>query len=276
MKESDLNLLIKILSKINLNSETAYDELYDLFTHGFNMPIIFVPLKKGSICYRSRNNNTEDYFESFSDLSYPEKYILKYSRANKPGQQIFCCSDSYGTTLTELLPYWSKDLKIGDTFSITISQWIFLKEIYVACIPDFENVRLMTLLEKKIDFKNDITLMKYWEFINSFFRAQGLYQPNIYKFSSAFCNALFNNSQVMGEDINGIIYTSVQDLTVKGWNLAISPKFVDENLKLKNVSKFILQKGVGNNGKPSNNNFSNPEPVFAKHLDFKSGKIIWF
>lgn len=58
--------------------------------------------------------------------------------------------------------------------------------------------------------------------------------------------------------------------------MAISPKFADENLKLKNVSKFILQKGVSNNGKPSYNNFSNPELVFAKQLDFKSGKIIWF
>jgi uncharacterized protein YjbI with pentapeptide repeats len=150
-----------------------------------------------------------------------------------------------------------------------------MKEIYFACIPDFENVRLMTLLGEKIDFKNDMILMKYWEFINSFFRTQGLNQSNIYKIASAFCNALLTNSQFMGEDINGIMYASIQDLTVQGWNLAIYPKFADDNLKLKNVSKFILQKGVSNNGKPSYNNFSNPEPHFAKQLDFKSGKIIW-
>lgn len=217
MKESDLNSLIKNISKIDLDSETAYDELYDLFTQGFNMPIIFVPLKKGSICYRSRNNHNEEYFESFSDLSYPDKkFIPNYSRANKPGQQVFYCSDSFETTLAELLPYWSKDLKIGDTFAITVGQWIFMKKIYVACIPDFENVRLMTVLESKIDFKNDTALMKYWEFINSFLRAQGLNQSNIYKFTSAFCNSVLTNSQVMGEDINGIMYTSIQDLTVQG------------------------------------------------------------
>ena len=51
------------------------------------------------------------------------------------------------------------------------------------------------------------------------------------------------------------MYTSIQDLTVQGWNLAILPKFADDNLKLKNVSKFIFQIRVGNNGKPSYNNF---------------------
>ena len=102
------------------------------------MPIIFVPLKKGSICYRCRNNHNVEYFESFSDVSYPDKkFILEYSRANKPRQQVFYCSDSFETTLAELLPYWSKDLKIGDTFAITISQWVFMNEVYVACIPDF-------------------------------------------------------------------------------------------------------------------------------------------
>ena len=276
MKESELILLINKVSKIDLESETAYDELFNLFTQGFNMPIVFVPLKKESICYRSRNNINEKDYENFSDLSYPDKkFILKYSRANKPGQQVFYCSDSFGTTLTELLPYWSKNLKTGDTFVVTISQWIFMSGIYVACIPDFNNVRLMTLLERKIDFKNDTTLLKYWEFINSFFRAQGLNQPNIYKFTSAFCNALLRNSEVMGEDINGIMYTSIQDLTVQGWNLAISPKFADVNLKLKSVSKFLLRKSGITNGNPTYDNFLNPEPVFAKQLDFTSGKIIW-
>jgi hypothetical protein len=110
MKESDLNSLINIISKIDLESETAYDELYDLFTQGFNMPIIIVPLKKRSICYRSRNYHNEEYYESFRYLIYPDKkFILKYSRANKPRQQVFYCSDSFETTIAELLPFWSKD-----------------------------------------------------------------------------------------------------------------------------------------------------------------------
>lgn len=106
MKESDLNSLINNVSKISLKSEMAYDDLYNLFTQGFNMPIIFVPLKKESFCYRSRNNHNEEDYESFSDLSYPDKkFILKYSRANKPRQQVFYCSDNFKTTLSELLPY---------------------------------------------------------------------------------------------------------------------------------------------------------------------------
>lgn len=276
MDDSELISLKNYISKINLESETAYEEIFCAFTQGFNMPIIFFPLKKESICYRSRNNKDEKDYENFSDLSYPDKkYILDYSRANKPLQQVFYCSDSFGTTLTELLPSWSKDFEIGESFAVTIGEWNFTSEITVACIPDFDNVRLMKLLYNKIDFKNDTSLMKYWEFINTFFRAQGLHQPNVYKFTSAFCNALMSNAQVKGVNIDGIMYTSIQDLTLQGWNLAISPKFVDDNLKLNKVSKFILRKSDYKNGMPTYDNNLNPEPVFAKILDYKSEKILW-
>ncbi|MFA6980960.1 MAG: RES domain-containing protein [Ignavibacteriaceae bacterium] len=276
MKETDLTSLKNYISKIDLESETAYEELFCGFTQGFNMPIIFVPLKKESFCFRSRNNqNGKDYL-NFSDLLYPDKsFILNYSRANKPCQQVFYCSDNFGTTLTELLPYWSKDLKIGDSFAITISQWAFKREIYVACIPDFSNVRLMKILENKIDFKEDATLLKYWDYINSFFRAQGFNQPSIYKFTSAFCNALMRNSQIMGEEINGILYTSVQDITTQGWNLAILPEFADENLEIKSVFKIHLRKQGLDKGKPVYDNYLNPEPVFCKNLDYTLNKIIW-
>lgn len=276
MDESELLSLKNHIAKINLESETAYEEIFCAFTQGFNMPIIFIPLKKGSICYRCRNNKDKKDYENFSDLSYPDKkFILNYSRANKPGQQVFYCSDSFGTTLTELLPKWSKDFEIGESFTVTISEWNFMNEITIACIPDFDNARLMKLLNNKIDFESDAALMKYWEFINTFFRAQGLNQPNVYKFTSAFCNALLSNTQVMGEKVNGIMYTSIQDLTLQGWNLAISPKFVEKNLKLKKVLKLILQKSGYKNGMPTYDNNLNPEPVFAKKLNYKLEKILW-
>lgn len=275
MKESDIISLKYFVSKIDMESENAYDELFRGFTQEFNMSIIFVPLKKGSICFRSRNNIEGKDYNKFSDLSYPDKkFITKYSRANTLGQQVFYCSDNYGTNITELLPYWAKDIKVGNSFAITVGQWSFKKEIYVAAIPDFINVRLMSMLESKIsDLKSDKNLQKYWEYINSFFRAQGIYQPSIYKFTSAFCNALIYNSQIMSENINGILYTSLQDTS--GWNLAMSPKFVDENLELKSVFKLFLRKQGFSKGKPVYDNFLTPEPIFPKLLDISSQKIIW-
>jgi len=274
MKESELNSLKTFVSKINFESETAYDELFRGFTQGFNMPIIFVPIKKESFGYRSRNNLNGKDFCHFNELSYPDKkFITKYSRANKPGQQVFYSSDDFETNITELMPYWSKDLKIGDTFAITTGQWGFKKEIYVSVIPDFTNVRLKTLLDNILDLKRGTTVWEYWEYINSFFRAQGFYQPSIYKFTSAFCNALIHNSQVIDEKVNGILYTSIQNTS--GWNLAILPKFVDENLELKSVFKLFLRKQGSTNGKPKYDNFLTPDPVLPKKLDFSSHKIIW-
>ena len=143
MHESEILTLKNHISKINLEKATAYEETFCAFTQEFNMPIIFIPLKNDTICYRCRNNKNKKNYKEFSDLSYPDKkYILNYSRANKPFQQVFYCSDSFGTALTELLPNWNKDFEIGEPFEVTISEWNFTNQITVACIPDFDNVRL--------------------------------------------------------------------------------------------------------------------------------------
>ncbi len=171
MEESHIVLLKNFVSKINIEAETAYDELYRVFTHEFDMPIIFVPFKRESICFRSRNNSDGKDYCNFSDLSYPAKeYLTKYSRANKPGQQVFYCSDNYGTSLTELLPFWSKDMEVGDLITVTVSQWNFNKEFYAAAIPDFTNNRLMSLLENNLpSLKSDNVFKKYWGYIKYLF-----------------------------------------------------------------------------------------------------------
>lgn len=274
MKKSEIILLKKIISNIVLDSEFAYDELFKKFTQDIGMPLISVPLKQNSYSYRSRNNINNENFLNFSDLTYPlQKYVSRYSRANKPGQQIFYSSDNIDTNITELMPYWSKDLEIGDKFSITVGKWIFKKEINVAIIPDFSNERMMEFLNKLPSLKDGTPEWEYWEFINTFFRVQGFYQPNIYKFTSAFCNALIKNSQIFGASIDGIMYTSVKDPS--GWNLAISPKFVDENMELSKVFKLFLSKTGIVNGKPLYNNFQTPDPILPKMLDFDLKKIIW-
>ncbi len=48
------------------------------------------------------------------------------------------------------MPYWSKDLNVGDIFTVTVGQWYCKKVIYVACIPDYNNDRLKSILEKKL------------------------------------------------------------------------------------------------------------------------------
>jgi len=274
MKESDLISLKENISKINLDSETAYEEIFCVFTQGFNMPIITIPFKKGSFGFRSRNNIDLKDFCSFDELSYPDKeYLTNYSRANKPGQQMFYCSADFETNIKELSPFWSNDLKIGEKFAITTGTWNFMERFKVCVIPNFDNEKLSALLNRLSELKKDPVLLEYFAYVNSFFSAQGFYQPNIYKFTSAYSNAYIHNSQVIGEDVKGILYTSIQNTS--GWNLALSPKFVDDNFELKSVFKLILRKREILNSEPAYDNFLDPVPIIPKMLDYSSDKIIW-
>ena len=147
------------------------------------------------------------------------------------------------------------------------------KALSVAIIPDFENKRLMNLLKLLPKLNQGTIEREYWDYINSFFRLQGFSQPYIYKFTSAFCNAIINNLNSSGEDFQGILYTSIQHL--EAWNLAITTDFADEHLELKDVFKFYMTKRGITNGKPEYDNFQFPEQIKAKHLDMNSQKIIW-
>jgi len=272
MNETELISLKKYVSQIDLNSEEAYDILFDAFTQRFPMSMLWFPIKIESYVFRSRNNIGNEDFYQVSDLSYPpEKDVKMYSRANKPGQQIFYASDNYATNFTELLPFWSKDIPLGEPFSVTTGIWGFSKSIMVSVIPDISNERMQPFIEKISEHGQDSIIQDYWSYINSFFKAQGFFEPSVYKFTSAFCNALLHNLRLRGIQAYGVLYTSVQDPS--GWNLAITPEAVDSSLFLKDVIKHSIKMNDFRNGKPVYDNFSGA--VNPQMLDTSLNKIIW-
>jgi hypothetical protein len=272
MEKSDIFSLQEFIGKIDLNSDHAYNKLIKAFTNKFIMPLIFMPLKKSSYTFRSRTNINGEDFLSYDDISYPdEKYVTKYSRANIPQQIMFYSSDNFHTSLAELLPFGEHIIYPGQTLNVTTGLWEFEEQIFVAVIPDFGNKRLMDYIGKLPELRVNTIVVEYWNFINHYFCDQGIINPNVYKFTSAFCNAMFANSKQMNAEIDGVLYTSLQD--ADGWNLAISQKFVDKHLRLIDVSKHLITRREDRNGKPVYDNFMGS--VSAKRLDPNLHRIIW-
>lgn len=262
----------EFINEIDLSSDEAYNQLLDIFTKKYPMPVLTVPIKANSVMCRSRQNLTESNFTDFKDLSYPPTEVIKeYSRANIPFEQMFYASDGYETNLTELLPYWSSLVDEGDSIAVTIGFWQLDIDILVGIIPDLENKNLMNFISESQFSKEFYRNIDDWGEINKYFRGQGFFDKNIYKFSSAYCKAVIENIKLLGDNAQGVLYTSVQN--ADGWNLALNPKLVDEHLHLVRVGKQLIRRNRDENGRPSYDNFQTPR--IARELDQENHKIIW-
>jgi hypothetical protein len=260
------------IEEIDLSSEKAYNQLFEIFTKKYPMPVLTVPIVAQSVVHRSRQNRTESNFTEFKDLSYPPREILtEYSRANKPFEQIFYASDDYETNLIELLPYWSSLVEVGGTIVVTIGFWQIDTNCLVGIIPDLANRKLMAFI-KTTKFSSEFNRnIEDWDVINQYFRGQGFYDKDIYIVTSAYCKAVLHNIETLGDNAQGVLYTSAQN--AEGWNLALNPRFVDDHLHLVRVGKQFIRRNLDANGKPSYDNFQTP--VVAKKLDQDNYKIIW-
>jgi hypothetical protein len=262
----------QLILSTEFHAESAYDCLFEALTTRLDMPILCITLKAGSTLCRSRDNEGTHDFWTFDDLTYPPAHLLtNYSRANKPFQQIFYGSDNFATTLAELLPYWGQKHKTNDVFYVTTSHWELLSDVSVGIIPDEANERLMQLLRSARTPVITPANMEHWKSVNNYFRAQGVTDTTIYKFTSAYCNALVHNALKVGFHIDGILYTSTQDTS--GWNLALSPVVADKCLVLRHVIKHSMHMDQPTNGRPNYDNFT--PPVQPLSIDHRHRLIKW-
>ena len=236
------------------------------------MPFIVVPIKAASIVYRSRQNIENSNYCKFEDLSYPPSHLVtKYSRANKPYQQVFYASDNFVTNLAELLPCWLKDYKVGDVFAVTTGQWELTSKLWIALLPDSTNKKMIDNLKSADTLNLSPSDWAYWDYVASFFKELGFSNNDIYKLSSAYCNALIHNAKIDNKNINGILYTSVIDDA--GWNLALAPEVADKYFVLKNVVKHYIRKRPPEDEKASYDNYKTPAKPSS--IDYKTRMIKW-
>ena len=236
---------------------------------------ISFPIKAGCLICRSLNNFDNSPFTTFDRLSYCPKHINSgYGRANSPNQEVFYGSESPETTFQELVPSWNnnKALTFGQTFSVILGIWRLKKGINSIAIPDFKNKKMMKYLRGIHKIKEGTAEREYFDLINENFQKQGVTDPYIYKFTSAYCNASIAKAKKIGNLVEGVLYTSLQDTRdKKGWNLAIYPEYVDHYLELVEVHKFHVLRNADQNGMP---NYTQSHIADAK-LDPDDRKIIW-
>lgn len=196
---------IKHILGINLDDEFAYQRLLEIFLNIKAFPVYKIPIvKEKSIIYRTRQNFNSD-FTNFSNLSYPPSEFLKdFGRINKPFQPVFYGSDSWETTITELMPNWFLGNLAGDKIILTICSWKVVDNLNVIIIPDFNNNRMKEIIRiAKIHEILDEQLM-FLGFINQLFNENTFYNKRIYKITSAYCNAIKLYFDSSNERIDGI------------------------------------------------------------------------
>lgn len=265
--------LFNEIDKVELDQSNAYEHLFYIFSNFYNILSYYtIPLVKGNEFLRSRTNETIDNYNTFKEISYPPVSLVKdFSRANRPYQTFFYCSDNLDTNCTELMPYWSISLPVGEIFSITSGLWKLKETLKMLIIPDFRNSKMKDFNKKVEEIGISNEQRQTLEFINSKFYITKDLNPNIYKITSSFINTLFVACQRNNKQVHGIIYTSAQDK--KGFNIAFFPKVIDDKvLELKDVKKFFIVKTKHNN-KPEYLRL--PDFVSPKKIDFINEKIIW-
>jgi hypothetical protein len=265
---------LESINNIDLNSSFAYENLFAIFSQIQHQPYYVYNFKKelNISFYRSRKNQGLNYYFDFKDISYPpSNKVLGYSRANKPLQNLFYLSDNLRTSLFELKLFWSDNLSDGEIFWVTAGKWDLIEDLSVVIIPDFTSYSMKRFINVAIK-KLDKPQLDFLKFINSKFMEQASPDNNIYKITSAFCNAILDDKERKKESIDGVLFTSVHGS--HGINLALSQKTVDsKKFELNSVVKLVLRKTTDINNKPVIEELD--PPIFAHDLDFKNKKIIW-
>lgn len=261
---------LELLTCVNLDESIAYERLLEIFLSLEKLPIYTVPILKGSMTYRSRQNEVIQNFNSFAELSYPPLETIKFfNRANRPFQNSFYSSDSWETNITELMPNWFWNIPSGEVISVTCGHWEIVENLSIVMIPDFKNKKMEPFIEKAGISQLDSESLMLLGYINQIFSEDSFVNKNIYKITSAFCNTVrtfFNRTNV---HFDGILYTSAQDKT--GYNLALNPIVIDERkVILKNVIKHFIYKS--DNAPTYDNHIP---PIKPLRIDFDNERLIW-
>jgi len=233
---------IKYLIERNRDNPLLYEMLLSVFTNSYSV-VFTVQISKAKL-FRARINKNIINFEKVSEISYPlPKFVSSYGRVNRPFQNLFYASDSHETCEAELIPYLKSDkYTIGDIVPITIGLWELNAPVTVLVILDKTNERLTEFIEATKHFDIPSENQIFLDFINELYSKSHKDEKEIYKITSAFSNAAFNNFSFQNKHVEGIMYKSVQDFN--GFNVALFPEVIDtRKLELKSIIKGYYKIG---------------------------------
>lgn len=203
---------------------------------------------------RARINFNGEIFNKEESISYikDSSIIQHYGRANKPNQSMF-----YGAVKSDMVPLprivncaeiqdvlrTKNEKNITTEFIVTVGKWKIIKDIDVIemvfktdlihSVPDIERAykQQMSYFEKSIPHG-----IKQMEYLLSFFSDE-FARSDIKTDRDYWISAAYTNMALKINGINGVIYPSVRT-DYLGTNVALTPKIVDNNLKLETVEMF--------------------------------------
>jgi RES domain len=112
-----------------------YEHAITIFEEMRHIPFLVLDFPTLPITvYRSRTHENDNLFENFSDIGLPPAVAVSgFGRCNVPGQPVFYCSDSRGTSFLELLEYWAEEKK-NPYLYVTIGRWTINRSFRVVII----------------------------------------------------------------------------------------------------------------------------------------------
>ncbi|MFZ4799748.1 MAG: RES domain-containing protein [Bacteroidia bacterium] len=265
-----IEIIIDIEKAYN-TSNLIYEKMFALFITLSGIGFHKVPVKKGSSIVRARYCNEKESFNYLSEMSYPQKqYVKNFSRLNRPYQNLFYGSETEATCISEMLPNWLDEFKIGDIITVTIGNWIVQKDFVLAIIPDLSNTNVFNKMILHDLNPEEIII---WEYISNKFKTNTKEDKNIYEFTAAFGNALRLKSEFQKIQINGFIYSSVQ--SKENINIAINTNLIDSKYFIPvDFTEIKFQKiGINEKGLPIYIQIGNSK---MSKINFENNQIEWF
>jgi hypothetical protein len=244
-----------MIKAIDCDKGWSYEKILEAMMNIRKLPIILFTYPKGNLLFRSRINNGLSLYTSKTEISAPrEKFVNDYSRANKPRQTLFYCSEDRLTSYAELLDHMSEISELGKEVQITIGGWRLLEDVQLVLVFNplaprtsryyqFHGEAFDKVIENTPpEFKKGT--IKFFEFIGAEYSKQVPDETTNYLKTCAYSNIVFGHEQC-----DGILYPSVPGRG-EGFNIALKKEVITKNaLKLEMVrtDKFLTK--IQNNGK---------------------------
>lgn len=245
---SEFDIIIENLNQVDLSNDQSEKEVYSHLKRLINLPVVCYSLPQDFPITRARLNAENERFDNLSQVWHkPDKFNTDFGRAsntyfnilygaispfqenvtNKPAERI--------TALSEVSRIYFNETSELQTEIVTFARFIPGKQLNLICPFDFGSysdesalfMEMKNAFDKTIkeypDYEYQIT--KFHSFIASQFKKFPIRDTFEYKLTALFTEIVLN----LGFD--GIMYPSVRT-DLKGFNVAISSKFVEANFKL--------------------------------------------
>jgi hypothetical protein len=263
------------LSQLDL-SKYPHDDIHALIKKLGKYGAIITTFRPDQVFLRARVNCNFEVFSKSKDLSYkPSEFNNTYQRASTPATTMF-----YGALLPQIITKGEldnssiigycevsnlmrdKNILEGEQ-TITFGKWVVTKEIHVASIvhqSDYFNGN--TYLKRMAEDYNRFIQSYSEEMVNDslliseYFAGQfskvETHNDYDYMLSAIYAEIITKLKPTPDIDIAGVLYPSVRT-EGKGFNVALTPKYVDNCLQLVAVVECTMYKKgtltVGDNDK---------------------------